>query len=123
MATVKINQKNYVVPELTFRHSKMMEQMGLPVEGMTSRRYVFTCVSAFVAIVVGGDQDQADYLVEQHIMGGGSLESIYEAYVNAIKDSGFFKKLLNLDDQEKESEQPKKKSSAKTEQKSSEIEG
>ena len=42
MATVKINQKSYVVPELTFRHSKMMGQMGLPVEGMTSRRYVFT---------------------------------------------------------------------------------
>ena len=110
-----------MVPELTFRHSKMMEQMGLPVEGMTSRLYVFTCVSAFVAIVVGCGQDQADYLVDQHIMGGGSLESIYEAYVNAIKDSGFFKKLLNLDGQEKEDGQPKKKSSVKMAQKSSET--
>lgn len=29
MATVKINNKNYDVPELNFAHSKKMEQMGL----------------------------------------------------------------------------------------------
>ena len=100
MATVKINQKNYEVPELTFRHSKMMEQMGLPVEGMLSRGYLFTAVSAFVAIVVGCEPEKADYLVEQHVMGGGKLEDIYKAYANALQESAFFKKLLHLDKQE-----------------------
>lgn len=110
MATVKINQKAYVVPELTFQHSKFMEQMGLPVEGMLSKNYLFTAVSAFTAIVAKCDPDHADHLIEQHVLGGGSLEDIYKAYATALSESGFFRKLLHLDEEEK-------KSSAKTEQK------
>lgn len=119
MATVKINQKNYEVPELTFRHSKLMEQMGLPVEGMMSRNYIFSAVSAFTAIVARCEPEQADHLVEQHILGGGNLEDIYGAYAAAVQESNFFKKLLHLDEQE---EKPKKRLSAKTEPKSSEEE-
>lgn len=99
MATVKINNKNYEVPELTFRHSKMMEQMGLPLEGMMSKQYVFTAVSAFTAIVVPCDPEYADRLVEQHVMGGGNIEDIYKAYAEAVQKSGFFKKLLHLDEE------------------------
>lgn len=46
MATVKINNKNYEVPELNFAHSKKMEQMGLPIEGLIDRKYIFTAASA-----------------------------------------------------------------------------
>lgn len=114
MAMVKINRKSYEVPELTFRHSKLMEQMGLPVEGMMSRNYLFSAVSAFTAIVAKCEPEQADHLVEQHILGGGGLEEIYGAYVTAIQESRFFRKLLHLDEQE---EGTKRKSSVKTEPK------
>ena len=97
----------------------MMEQMGLPVEGMISRQYLFTAVSAFTAIVVKCEPEQADYIIEQHIMGGGSLDEIYAAYVTALRDSDFFKKLLHMDEQEKST---KKSQSRKTEQKLSESE-
>lgn len=121
MATVKINNKSYVVPEFNFRHSKMMEQMGLPVEGMMSRRYVFTIASAFTAIVVGCDIEQADHLIEQHILGGGNLEGIFDAYARALNESAFFKKLLELDEaEEKAKKNTKRSQSQKTEQKSSE---
>lgn len=100
MGMVKINQMSYEVPELTFRHSRMMEQMGLPVEGMMSRNYLFSAVSAFTAIVAKCEPEQADHLVEQHILGGGKLEDIYKAYAKAVQESGFFKKLLHLDRQE-----------------------
>lgn len=116
MSKVKINNKTYEVPELNFRHSKMMEQMGLPVEGMMNRKYIFSAVSAFTAIVAQCEPEIADNLVEQHIMGGGSLETIYEAFAKAINDSGFFRKLLHIDEQEKST----KKSPAQTEQKLSE---
>lgn len=120
MATVKINQKMYTVPELTFGHSKMMEQMGLPVEGIMNRRYVFTAVSAFTAIVAKCEPEQADYLIEQHILGGGNLEDIYKAFIIALSESGFFRQLLHLDKQE---EKKAKESSAKMEQKLSEAPG
>lgn len=94
MATVKINNKTYQVPELTFRHSRMFEQMGLPLTGLNSPSYFFTAVAAFIAVCVNCPVEQAEYLAEQHVMGGGDLQDIYTAYVNAIGDSGFFKKLL-----------------------------
>lgn len=79
MATVKINNKNYDVPELNFAHSKKMEQMGLPIEGLIDRKYIFTAASAFTAVVANCDAEYADHLIEQHIMGGGTLEDIYTA--------------------------------------------
>lgn len=99
MATVTINNKKYEVPELNFAHSKRMEQMGLPVEGLISRKYIFSAVSAFVAIVVPCDAEQADYLVEQHIEGGGDIEDIYKAYAEAVQESRFFRKLLKMDEE------------------------
>lgn len=114
MTMVKINQKNYEVPELTFRHSRLMEQMGLPVEGMLSKNYLFTAVSAFTAIVAKCEPEQADYLIEQHILGGGTLEDIYKAYATALKDSGFFKKLLHLNEAGEKKAKGKQKTEAPT---------
>lgn len=94
MATVKINNKTYQVPELTFRHSRMFEQMGLPLTGLNSPGYFFTAVAAFTAICANCSIEQAEYLADQHVNGGGNLQDIYTAYANAIGDSGFFKKLL-----------------------------
>lgn len=104
MSKVKINRKDYDVPELNFRHSQIMEQCGLPVEGMVSRKYLLTAVQAFTVIVTKVEPEYAYELIQQHIMGGGNLEDIYKAYVQALKDSAFFKKLLHLNGQEKKSE-------------------
>lgn len=101
MATLKINQKSYDIPELNFRHSQIMEQCGLPVEGMVSRKYLLTAVQAFTVIVTNAEPEYAYELIQQHIMGGGSLEDIYKAYVQALKDSAFFKKLLHLEEEKK----------------------
>lgn len=94
MATVKINNKTYQVPELNFRHSRMFEQMGLPLTGLNSPKYYFSAVAAFIAVCANCSVEMAEHLAEQHVMGGGKLEDIYTAYVNAIGESGFFKKLL-----------------------------
>lgn len=99
MATVKINNKTYPVPELTFHHSRMMEQMGLPMTGINSPQYFFTAVSAFTAICTNAPIEQADYLVEQHVLGGGDIQDIYKAFVAALNESGFFKKLLGLEEE------------------------
>lgn len=94
MSFVKINNKNYEVPELNFAHSKKLEQYGVPMRRLVDQDLMFTIVSAFVAVVANVDPEIADYLIEQHILGGGNLEDIYKAYVTALSESGFFKKLL-----------------------------
>lgn len=102
MSTVKINNKTYEVPELSFEHSKILEQYGVPLFRMNDPNLLFTCVGAFVSIVVGCNSEHVDYLMEQHVLGGGTLDEIYGAYIQAITDSGFFKTLLeNMENQEK----------------------
>lgn len=94
MSTVKINQKKYVVPELTFKHLPQMEKCGLSVLDMASGKYIFTVAEVFTAIVADCDTDYADHLLEQHILGGGDIMPIFEAFMEALESSGFFKKLL-----------------------------
>ena len=94
MSFVKINQKNYPVPELTFRHLPMMEKCGLSLLDMASGKYIFTTAQVFTAIVAECDTDHADHLLEQHILGGGEITPIFEAFNAALHSSGFFAKLL-----------------------------
>jgi len=94
MSIVKINNKTYEVPELNFAHSKKLEQYGVPLRRLIDPDLMFTIVSAFVAVVVNVDPETADYLIEQHILGGGNIEDIYKEYVKALSESHFFKKLL-----------------------------
>lgn len=112
MSTVKINNKNYVVPELTFKHLPVMEKCGMTANMLMSGKYPFTAAEVFTAIVVGCDYDQADYLMEQHILGGGNVEDIFSAFADAMVESGFFAKLLGLDKKEAPAKKtaPKKKS-------------
>lgn len=101
MSTVKINQKNYTVPELTFKHLPMMEKCGLSVFDLISGKYIFTTAQVFTCIVVGCDTDHADHLLEQHILGGGEIMPIFEAFSDALYNSGFFSKLLERMETEK----------------------
>lgn len=105
MGFVKIINKKYEVPELNFAHSKQLELYGVPLRRLVDPDLIFTIASAFVAIVVQVTPVEADYIVEQHIMGGGSIEDIYSAYFKAVSESHFFKKLL--EGQEKQAKSKK----------------
>lgn len=100
MSKVKINNKEYDVPELTFKHTKSFERAGVPLAKMVSDDYLMNALSAFVQITAGVDEDGADFLIEQHVEGGGDIAKIAESYVKAVTDSHFFKKLLKLDEKE-----------------------
>lgn len=91
---IKINQKSYEVPALTFRHLPMMERSGLSVFQLASGDFIFTTAQVFTSIVVGCDLDEADRLLEQHILGGGEFTPIFTAFRQALEESAFFTKLL-----------------------------
>lgn len=107
MAKLKINGKNYEVPELTFRHLTQMEEQGFSLLTAFQKREVFLIAMGFVCVVTGEDRDEAERLIEQHVLGGGSLEEIYSAFNAAVDRSGFFKKFLGI-------EETKPKKSAET---------
>ena len=61
---------------------------------MLGRKQLFSIATAFAGIVVGCDRETAEELIQQHVLGGGDIIPIYEAFQMAVDQSVFFKKLL-----------------------------
>lgn len=109
MSTIKINQKDYVIPTLGFREVETMESVAeTSIVKAFQKEQIFIIVTAFVATVVDCDKEEAARLCEQHILGGGKLEDIYKAFSDAVNESGFFKKLLGIEEEEKTKGKSKK---------------
>lgn len=66
---------------------------------------------AIQAAVLKCDRAEAERVVTQHILGGGSMFDITDAFAEAVKQSDFFKKMLGL-----ETEEPKKNQKKKTDE-------
>ena len=98
--SIKINNKEYEVPQLGFKDMVAMEDMGFSIIDLFQNQKVFSVATAFVGICAGCKREEAERLIEQHIMGGGSLDSIYESFTLAVERSGFFKKLLGREQKE-----------------------
>ena len=98
--SIKINNKEYEVPQLGFKDMVAMEYMGFSIIDLFQKQKVFSVATAFVGICAGCSRDEAERLIEQHIMGGGSLDSIYESFTLAVDRSGFFRKLLGREQKE-----------------------
>ena len=99
MATVKINNKTYEVPRLGYEHMEMLESEGINVVDVLSKRMVFSITTASIIVIVGCDKQEATRLAEQHVLGGGDIYPIVNAFDEAIDSSDFFKKMLGLDEE------------------------
>ena len=91
---VTINNKSYTVPQLGFKDMVHMEDMGFSVLDLFQKQKIFSMATAFVGVVANCDREESERLIEQHVLGGGNFESIYESFTKAVDESGFFKKLL-----------------------------
>lgn len=105
MVTVKINNKKYEVKELGFGDMVHMEEMGFSVIEAFKKKQLFSLAMAFTGIVANCDREDAENLCEQHILGGGNIADIVNAFNAAVEESGFFKKLLGKDQKEKDPEE------------------
>lgn len=94
MRTIKINQKSYNVPEFGFAQMRAMEDNGFNVVEIVTKQKIFSIASAFVSVVVGCNAKDADILIEQHILGGGNIMDLCEAFAKATEESSFFKSLF-----------------------------
>lgn len=112
---VKINQKKYKVPELTFEHFTQIENQGFSLLEAFKKKQMMLMAMGFTCAVVGCEREEAEKLIEQHVLSGGSLNEIVAKFGEAISESVFFKKMLGLE--EKEQENPEKDKNHKTEDK------
>lgn len=108
MAKIKINGKNYEVPKLGFGHMEKLESEGYDIVSMMRKKQIFAPVSAFIMLCVGCDREEANRLAEQHVYGGGNMVDIYNAFVTAMQDSVFFRKILQMGEADAGQENAKK---------------
>lgn len=113
MTTVTINNKKYDVPKLGFGHMEKLESEGYDVIAMFSKHQIFAPASAFIMLCANCDRDEANRLAEQHIYGGGNMQEIYQAFINAINESDFFKKVLGMSEEKPEKSTKKSGQTAK----------
>lgn len=91
---VTINNKKYTVPALAFKDMMHMENMGFSVLDIIQNQKIFSIAAAFTGVVANCDREEAERLVEQHVLGGGNLTEIYKSFAKALNESDFFKALL-----------------------------
>lgn len=102
---VKINQKTYKVPELTMEHYVKMEEQGFSIIEAFQKRQMMLVAMGFTCAVVGCDREDAEKLLTQHVLGGGNIIDIVNAFSKAVAKSDFFKKMLGLDKKKSETEE------------------
>lgn len=91
---VKINNKNYDVPELTFEHFTKIEEQGFSIVEAFRKNQMLLLAMGYVCVVADCERDEAERLIEQHILGGGDLGDIISSFGKAVDNSNFFRKMM-----------------------------
>lgn len=116
MVKVKINGKNYNVKEMAFAEYTKMEEQGFSILDAFRKKQMTLIAMGFVCAVVGCDRDEAERLITQHVLGGGNIIDITNAFADAVAESDFFQKMLGMTQDEQETpETPKKATKSKKE--------
>lgn len=89
-----INGKNYRIPELGFGLVRRLEGYGISLFELNIHNKYLSIINAFVCITLNIEPDQADLLLEQHLLGGGSFDNWMVEINEAVENSGFFQAML-----------------------------
>ena len=97
---MKVNGKEYKIPELDFQAMCDIEDTGVSIVNMKEK--FMKTIRGFVALAMGGDYEKAAFEIQQHVMGGGDLTGIYEEITKAVENSDFFQKIIKGSQEKKE---------------------
>lgn len=91
---LKINGKDYKEAEIDFNAVCELEDMGIKIfnlKGVSGAKIA----RAYTALCMGGADmlDVAGVEINNHIINGGKIETITDAFGKAVNDSGFFQAL------------------------------
>lgn len=84
---MKINGREYKLPELNFNTMCTLEDMGVSLVEMDKK--VLSTVRGFLALAMDGDMEKAGMEIEKHMTEGGKIDPIMEEINKAVSESGF----------------------------------
>lgn len=85
---MKINNKNYTLPTLTFNNICELEKKGTPLNNIGDNYMSF--LRGYLAIAMNSDIDKAGEEIEKHISAGGTIDELMKEINEQVKSSGFF---------------------------------
>lgn len=83
-----INGRKYKPIELDFNAICDMEDNGISLGDVRSKPQ--STARAYLALYYNGNTDVAGNEIQQHIIGGGTLEGLFDAFRESVEESGFF---------------------------------
>ena len=89
---MKLNNKEYKIPELTFNTICKLEKKGVNLFAMDDG--ILGMVRGMVALAMDTDIETAGEEIEKHIATGGDLAEIMEEATEVIRESGFFQSVM-----------------------------
>lgn len=119
---VKINNKTYTVNELKFGDYTKIEEQGFSLIEAFRKNQNMLLAMGFVCAVTGLDREDAEKLIEQHVLGGGNIGDIVNAFGKCISESDFFKRMLGLNKEEEQTETENAETAEDTKEKNTETE-
>jgi hypothetical protein len=102
-----INGKNYRIPEINFGAVRKLSNYGVSLYDLKPKRDFMNIINAFTCLAADIEPEDADYLIEQHILGGGTMDGWIEEILKAVETSPFLQKIAKQS-QKKERRQPQK---------------
>ena len=106
--TFTINEKTYFPVEFDFNAVCEFDKMGISLDSLGST--TFASARAYLALCSGRDEAYAGREIQEHVIKGGDLSDILNAFGESVKDSGFFQAITKRPETENEdgTETPKK---------------
>lgn len=107
---ISVNGKEYKEAELTFNAVCELEEMGCSLTSIKNSS--FNVARAYLALCMGGGnsaKELAGQEIQKHILAGGDISAIVEAFGKAIENSDFFQALNKNKETETTALESKKK--------------
>ena len=104
MVNVKINGKTYKVGEMKFGDFTHMEEQGFSITDAFAKNQYMLIAMGFTCVVVDCDREDAEHLIQQHVLGGGKIKDIVNVFSKAVFESTFFMKTLGIEEEKKPAE-------------------
>ena len=92
---MRINGRDYRIPELDFGTVRRLEENGISFFDLQKpKKKYFSIITAFAGLATQMEPEEVDFVLQQHLLGGGSFEGYLEEITKAVETSGFFQAMM-----------------------------
>lgn len=89
--SITVNGKNYPAKEIDFNLICDMEEMGVKISD--AKKVPTAFVRTYIAICMDADKEDAGKEIQEHMMNGGTLDTVTEVLLSKFESSDFFRNL------------------------------